>query len=104
MRGFVKKMLTRAGGMLTPSETKKLRRAAEQIEIGRWVSAAGYKPSNWGRSREDLWKLVAARVTNEKVLYLEFGVWMGGSIRFWSKLLKHPELRLQGFDSFEGLP
>jgi Macrocin-O-methyltransferase (TylF) len=40
----------------------------------------------------------------KKFLYLEFGVYQGAAIRYWSKLLKHPEARLQGFDSFEGLP
>ena len=104
MRLFAKRMLTRAGGMLTPTATKKLRRAAEQLEIGRWIYAAGYRPLHWMRSREELWQLLATKVANERVLYLEFGVWQGDSINYWSKLLKHPEARLHGFDSFEGLP
>jgi O-methyltransferase len=37
-------------------------------------------------------------------LYLEFGVWKGYSIRCWSRLLKHPQSMLHGFDSFEDLP
>ena len=39
-----------------------------------------------------------------RVLYLEFGVFHGSAIRYWSKALRHPEARLHGFDSFEGLP
>jgi hypothetical protein len=38
------------------------------------------------------------------VLYLEFGVYRGETIRAWSRLLTHPDSRLHGFDSFEGLP
>ena len=34
---------------------------------------------------------MAGHVANEKVLYLENGAWQGGSIIYWSKLLKHPE-------------
>jgi len=37
-------------------------------------------------------------------MYLEFGVFEGNSIRYWSKLLRNPGSMLHGFDSFEGLP
>jgi macrocin-O-methyltransferase TylF-like protien len=104
MRVLTKTMLTRLGALLPRSVTKEFRRAADQIEVGRWMKAAGYAPSHMVSSREEVWKLVAAQVAHEKVLYLEFGVHEGGSILYWSKLLKHPEARLQGFDSFEGLP
>ena len=41
---------------------------------------------------------------DRRVLYLEFGVFQGTCTRYWSKALKHPDTRLHGFDSFEGLP
>ncbi|MGH7193291.1 MAG: class I SAM-dependent methyltransferase, partial [Candidatus Saccharimonadales bacterium] len=39
-----------------------------------------------------------------RVLYLEFGVYQGESMQIWSSLLRNPESKLHGFDSFEGLP
>jgi hypothetical protein len=37
-------------------------------------------------------------------LYLEFGVFEGETMRWWSRHLTQPGARLVGFDSFEGLP
>ena len=48
-------------------------------------------------------KGLAAQVT-EPASYVEFGVYVGTSMRFWSGLLKHPDTTFAGFDSFEGLP
>lgn len=40
----------------------------------------------------------------ERVIYLEFGVRAGISMRFVSDNLSHPNCRLHGFDTFTGLP
>jgi hypothetical protein len=47
---------------------------------------------------------VAPEFKDKRVLYLEFGVYKGNSMRWWSRTLTNPESHLHGFDSFEGLP
>tara|TARA_Y100000590_G_scaffold169037_1_gene193480 strand:+ start:163905 stop:164558 length:654 start_codon:yes stop_codon:yes gene_type:complete len=53
--------------------------------------------------REDLW-LDTIQKCNNKVLFLEFGVWEGYSINFFIQNIKHKDSLFFGFDSFEGLP
>ena len=55
------------------------------------------------RDRDKVFLTIAEKVP-QAVLYLEFGVFQGDSMRYWSRALKHPESMLHGFDSFEGLP
>jgi hypothetical protein len=43
-------------------------------------------------------------VKGSSPLYLEFGVYEGESLSWWSNNLKAPGAKLVGFDSFEGLP
>jgi hypothetical protein len=55
-------------------------------------------------SREEVWAAMITKLRDQKVLYMEFGVASGESIRYWSRELKNPTSVLHGFDSFEGLP
>jgi hypothetical protein len=77
---------------------------AETLEMGRWLHAARYSLKPSYPNREALFEAVASSLQNKIVLYLEFGVWRGDSMRAWSNLLKNPNSRLHGFDSFIGLP
>lgn len=55
-------------------------------------------------SKEQVFEIAAEQIRDREVLYLEFGVYRGESMRIWSRLLRNPRSHLHGFDSFEGLP
>jgi hypothetical protein len=55
-------------------------------------------------TRFDVFTVAVDRVVGAKPLYLEFGVFEGETIRWWSRHLDHPAAQFIGFDSFEGLP
>jgi len=57
-------------------------------------------PGNWDAFRD----AVRDRVGNQPIVYLEFGVAMGNSMRAMVSRFTHPEARFYGFDSFDGLP
>jgi hypothetical protein len=74
------------------------------MKIGQWMSANDFHIEKRVSNRYTVFSSVADQVFNRKVLYLEFGVFKGASMRYWSNALKNPEAILHGFDSFEGLP
>jgi len=55
---------------------------------------------------DDLGVFEVARnmIIGTRPLYLEFGVFEGRSIRWWSEHLRQSGAQFIGFDSFEGLP
>src|SRR5208337_4929169 len=99
--------LARAGDHLTQKQINNMKGVLRYLEAGFLIRQLGYRVGRikpfveWS---ENLFDLVGREIGDKKVLYLEFGVWKGESILYWSKLLKNPESKLQGFDSFEGLP
>lgn len=104
LRLSLQSALTRIGEHVSPVHIHKLNACINYLETGRWLKAKGF--AAWPRypDRKSLYAALAERLKTEKVLYLEFGVWQGASLRSWSALLQNPAASLHGFDSFEGLP
>lgn len=105
MKFFRRKyLLTRIGARVSRKLIDRLNSAVNHLEVGRWMRARGFDTSVRVDTREQLFDLAARGIADKLVLYLEFGVYRGDSIRWWSKALKNPQSHLHGFDSFEGLP
>jgi len=100
----VQSALTRVGTHVPERGILALNRAVDYLEVGRWMREHGFDPRNRVRWRTELFDLVAEELGDANVLYLEFGVSSGASIRYWSQILRQPDAKLHGFDSFEGLP
>src|SRR5262249_38332061 len=100
---YFKSGLTRAGAHLPEGALHQLQMVVNYMKLGRWVAQHEFAPRRV-RDREAVFGAVAERVQDEKVLYLEFGVFEGRSMRYWSKALRNPAAMLHGFDSFEGFP
>jgi hypothetical protein len=73
------------------------------LNLGRWFRDRKLVVPVRCYGREQLYDYIAKSV-EEPATYLEFGVFTGTTMRYWTKLLKHPDSALHGFDSFEGLP
>jgi hypothetical protein len=81
-----------------------LQALVNHMRIGRWMRDHGFQFDRALPDRWDVFDVMLQRVQDERVLYLEFGVFKGRTTRYWSARLRHPESVLHGFDSFEGLP
>lgn len=99
-----KKCLTIIGTKLDPRTLWKLEMAVNYMKIGRWMKDHGFQAEQRLSNRVLVFDAVANKLRNDKVLYLEFGVHKGASMKYWSDKLKNRESILHGFDSFIGLP
>lgn len=99
----VRSALLRLGGRANSRQLAYLRSVLSYLELGRWLADEQQRPAQVARDT-DLFAMAAARVTGERPLYLEFGVFEGRSMRWWAEHLTPPGARLVGFDSFDGLP
>jgi hypothetical protein len=93
----------RLGARLPSIVLKALNGINNYLYLGWWTRHCDYDPPIVP-TRSAIFDLMADRVRGERVLYLEFGVAAGDSLRYWSSLLIGPHHALYGFDSFEGLP
>lgn len=105
MREPLRYGLLRLGRRCPPRLRADLRAATAYLELGGWLAAqpGAPQPARFD-TKDDLFAEAVRHVTGERPLYLEFGVWQGASLSWWSRHLRQPGARLVGFDSFEGLP
>lgn len=100
----LRQALTVIGRRLSMTRVRQLQAITNQVALGRWMSQQGYQFPRLTATREGVFDAILEHVREQRVLYLEFGVWRGESMRYWAKGLKDWRSQLHGFDSFEGLP
>jgi len=95
----------KVGRRTTPLLLSRLRSVLSYLELGHWLEhgLSGISPQVLPDDIA-LFDLALTKVTGDRPLYLEFGVFEGRSMRWWSRHLPHAGAKLVGFDSFEGLP
>jgi O-methyltransferase len=89
-----------------PVQAPRLFAAFDQLfRLRQYVRDSGLRDSPYFCRREQLYEHVdRTLIGGEPIDYLEFGVFTGASMRYWSELNRHPQSRFFGFDTFEGLP
>ena len=97
-------VVTRIGAHCSASVIHRLEKQINYLETGHWLQKNGFVASHRTRTRDEVFAAAARKVKDQQVLYLEFGVYEGDTMRYWSRELTHPRSCLHGFDSFEGLP
>ena len=92
------------GHWLATTDNKRIRRLDGYLELGRWVASTSDSLPPTYATREALFSAALDLARGQQPVYLEFGVYRGDSLRWWSSHLQQPDAWLVGFDSFEGLP
>ena len=97
--------LVGAGRALPAKAVHMARTSLDYLQLGRWLASRGLTPARRVDTKEEVFAHLVGLVAGRPgVLYLEFGVWTGASLRWWSEHLVAADARFVGFDSFEGLP
>lgn len=97
--------LLHVGRHATPAQLEGLRSVLGYLELGCWLHREHPgSPPELAASKFALFEVAHRHITGRAPLYLEFGVFEGRSMRWWSRHLSQPGATLVGFDSFEGLP
>lgn len=102
---LVKKTLVAMGGFASPRMLVILQDLLYYLRIGN--KTRNWKISSWKKARTQVWEEMAQRLrarADDPILYLEFGVAEGDSIRWWSQHLAGMNALLHGFDTFSGMP
>ena len=101
---LIKRLLWPIGARLSSGQLYQIQGAVNSLKLGRWMHDHGFHFDHLLADRWAVFDKVIAEVQDKRVLYMEFGVFRGRTTRYWSARLRHPDAKLHGFDSFEGLP
>jgi hypothetical protein len=93
----------RAGRHTKPAHLARLYKGLTYLEAGKLLATEQVRPQ---RVYDEfaLFEIARSKIVGQAPLYLEFGVFEGRSLRWWSHNLSQSGAKLVGFDSFEGLP
>jgi hypothetical protein len=100
----VKRLLLKIGPLLGKKGLLLFNSSLNYLELGQWIKEKGFCTNRLVGGKRELFNEMASQISEKRVLYLEFGVSSGQSMRYWSNLLKNPNSHLHGFDTFQGLP
>ena len=101
----LKTLVMQVGRRTHDRHLARLRSALGYLEIGALVrESLGSGRLVMGPDRFSVFAAAIPKISGHAPLYLEFGVFEGETMRWWSQHLDTPGARFVGFDSFEGLP
>ena len=86
-----KQGVTRVGAACSPSTLLRLNSVLNYLWVGHWMKSRGFRVLQRVDSREEVFGIAAEEIRDREVLYLEFGVYRGRSMRIWSSLLRNPK-------------
>jgi Methyltransferase domain len=98
-----RRALLAAGRMLSHAQLAELRVVLGALTEGQWLAGMTRRVPCLP-DRFAVFDAALQRITGDSPLYLEFGVFRGRTLRWWTQHLTPPTARFVGFDSFEGLP
>ncbi len=75
------------------------------LKMGEFLRKSNLRTSVASANRYQLYARIQEELVGDAPIdYLEFGVFKGASIRWWTEANHRPESQFYGFDTFEGLP
>ncbi|MDH3635822.1 MAG: TylF/MycF family methyltransferase [Gammaproteobacteria bacterium] len=101
---YFKKYLTIVGARMPVYGLFASQMIVNYMKLGRWYIDNNFELPSRSVDRDAVFQRVVDIIGGDEVLYLEFGVHKGASMKFWSAALTNKNTNLIGFDSFEGLP
>lgn len=97
-------LLLRLGARLSAASRRTAADLAGFLEFGAWLDRQGYDDALVVPTRADVFDLLVRAVAGRSLLYLEFGVHRGESLRWWAGAVPDARASFLGFDTFTGLP